>query len=168
MLKRLITIILLLLWSLSITGCSKEEQLLSPVAYYYLQVPMQFNGSDSVIHAEMREAAGFENNFAYLLRVYLLGPNSSEYQTPFPNDIKLVSLTYDDTTLVAVFSEEFATLFGLDLTLACVCFGRTAMELTGAPAVRIQTERGLLNGKASITIDHVSVHYFDDYYLQTE
>lgn len=163
MLKRIIALLMLIACLLSLNACNTSEQLESPVAYYYLRNDVEFDGDNCVIHAEMRESAGFENNITYLLRLYLAGPSSNDYKNPFPYNVNLLSLSYENATLVATFNENFATLFGLDLTLAAVCFARTAMELSGASTVKIQREHGLLDGQLCIIIDESTVQYWDDY-----
>lgn len=161
MVKRLLTVILLLLFSFSLTACSGHNTVQIPVKYYYLRNELQFEATDGVILPEIREAQGNEDNPGQLLRIYLAGPNSITYRSPFPHNIELISLTVKDATLTVTLSNHFAELSGRDLTLACVCLGMTAMELTGAEAVTIQTENMPLDGKASITIDNTSVQFSD-------
>ena len=62
MLKRIIALLMLIACLLSLNACNTSEQLESPVAYYYLRNDVEFDGDNCVIHAEMRESAGFENN----------------------------------------------------------------------------------------------------------
>ena len=144
-------------------ACSARDEIHIPVKYYYLQSEVQFNQSDGVIGAEIQEAKGIESNYTQLLRIYLTGPSSNAYRSPFPRDIHLVSLVFEGDILVITLSNNFADLSGRDLTLACVCLGMTAMEITNTQSVKIRTESLPLDGKASITINSDSIQIIDDH-----
>ncbi len=161
MVKRLLSMILSLICLLPLMACSGQDNVKTPVKYYYLRNELQFDTPDGVISPEVREAQGNENNHAQLLRIYLAGPHSNLHHSPFPRNIELVSLLPNDSALTVTLSDNFADLSGRDLTLACVCLGMTAMELTGAQTVNIQTESMPLDGKTSVTIDSTSIQFSD-------
>ena len=170
MLKRFLCNVLLLIWLLPLIACSNQDNIHVPVKYYYLRNEVLFNTQDGVICHEVRESKENESNFPQLLRDYLTGPLTNECRSPFPKDIALVSLRTDESMLIITLSDNFADLTGLDLTLACVCLAMTAIEITDAQSVSIQTENVPLDGKMSIMIDNSSVYFSDNHeqYLENK
>ena len=105
--KRLMTAILLITMLLSLCACVQEEQMVAPVSYYYLRSPLPngevIHGSaDSVILADIRESAGRENDYDYLLKIYLTGPQDARFQSPFPRNTFLMNFKLEDGTATLV------------------------------------------------------------------
>ena len=165
--KRLTAIMLLLLLFFGMFGCAKEPEFTAPVSFYYLRAP-QSNGevthgtTDSVILADIRESAGRETDYDYLLKLYLTGPQDWKYQSPFPRSTFLTEFNLENGVATLVLTDTFAKLSGIDLSLACGCLTMTVLDMTGAEQVVIRVETELLNGKDHLVFDRNSFLLFDD------
>ena len=165
--KRIFAILMLLLLPLSLLGCSKEPEFAAPVSFYYLRAPMPngevVHGSpDSVIFADIRESAGRETDYEYLLKLYLTGPQDERYESPFPRSTFLTEFKLENGIATLVLTDNLAKLTGIDLSLACGCLTMTVLEMTDAQLVIIQTENELLNGKDRLIYQRDSFLLFDD------
>lgn len=149
--NRLICLMLLLV--LLLPGCRQQEEYTEPVRFYFVRNQVTYFTSDGVITSEMREAQGHRNDFEYLLKIYLAGPENPELKRVFPKNIALVKLELNDGKALVVLSDAAARLTGLDLTIACACLTATVCELTGVISVTIRAETQLLDGQKSITMD---------------
>lgn len=160
--KRLISILIAVCLIISMSSCTQGDEIASPVHYYYLRTEFTYGASDSVIAAEVRESAGFENNYEALLDFYLSGPVNTEFLSPFPASTKLHSLSWENGVLCLTLSDSFAQLTGLDLSLACACLGKTCMELTGAEEVVLRAQTQQLDGEDTIIITADSFVLLDE------
>jgi len=159
--KQIITIILALLLLL-LTGCRSEEQeLVSPVSYYYLSEPVTALPEQDIIVAEQRETVQFagSNTMKPLLDDYLSGPVAINYQSPFPRDTTIQEIKFAEHTVSVILSEEFAKLSGINLSVACACLTKTLMELTGVTVVTISVSETTLDGKEAITMYADQLHF---------
>lgn len=170
--KRLFAIILLFLMLPCLCACA-QEKILFPVTFHYLRAPLP-NGEishgapDSVIVPEIREGDGHQEDFTFLLDIYLLGPLESTCRSPFPVGTRLEEFTLENGAASIVLSDDFGELTGIDLTLACGCLTMTVMDLTGAETVTILTEDTLLDGKESITMDRSNIILIDEANPETD
>lgn len=165
--KRIVTLLLIFSILLPLCACTQQqEEYEVPVRFYYLrrQDPehLHHGSADSVLAPETREAAGHLGDLAYLLEQYLAGPESPELVSPCPAGMTVVSAKMEASNLILVLSDEFASLTGIDLTLACACLTRTCMEMSNAQAVQISTQTALLEGKHSITMDTQDLMLLDE------
>lgn len=161
--KRSIAMILILCLLAALGGCAgDQEEILDPVDFYYPRTGVSFGTDDGVIGSEAREASGHRENPAYLISVYLHGPQSEGLRQIFPVETRLLSLKIIDDEARLLLTDSFAQLTGVDLTLACACLTATAMELTGAQSVRIEAASKTLDGKDSITMNSSTLLLLDD------
>lgn len=165
--RRIIAILLALLLLPGLCACAQEEELVAPVSFYYLRAPLPngeiIHGSaDSVIAPELRESAGRETDYTYLLEIYLLGSLDPQLRSPFPLGTFLVDFKLENGNAILTLTDDFAELSGVDLSLACGCLTTTVLELTGAECVTIFADGVLIDGKDSLTFDRNSFLLFDD------
>ncbi len=146
--KRCLTIILVLTLLL-LCGCTQQEE---TTVFYYLRSEFQPGSENSVIAPEARAVTG-ERGLNYTLRLYLEGPVSEEYASPFPEGLKLLSTKQEENTLQIYLSNEFASLENIDLTLACVCLARTSFELADVETLQIITSNSEGNQTMTLTRD---------------
>ena len=158
--KRMISCIMALLL---LTGCAAIGNS-SNINFYYPRAEFEYNSPDGAIDSEVRDHSGNTSTFS-LLSLYLNGPLEVKFSNPFPADVKLLSVYTVDDTLYITLSDEFASLSGSSLILACACIGRTGMELSGAKEAKIQCSNLLLDGKSEIVVNDSTVFYSDE---QTE
>lgn len=164
--KRTLRGLLCVLLCLGLFGCRQEEDapIQVPAEFFYPRSTFSYTADETVIGSEHREAAGHEDDIAYLIDLYLRGPQSETLTQPFPIGCRVVSCTLkSDTTLTLVVNDNFAALTGMELSVACVCLAKTLSGLTGADTVIIQTQTQLLDGKKSITIRDGAPVLLDEY-----
>lgn len=159
--KRCICIIMVLLIMLT-TGCnSQPQQLQKPVNFYYYSDPITYDTAEGAISAEVRESAGVSDDLPALMNMYLQGPVSDDFTTPFPSGITVVNLICSNGTAKITLSEQFAVLSGFDLTAACVCITKTLSELADADTVVINVKNLQLDGKQSVTMRTKDIALWD-------
>lgn len=120
---------------LTLSGCSGQEE---SVFFYYVRSEFLPGAADGVIAAEPREVTG-ERGFNYTLRLYLEGPVSDQYVSPFPSGLRLLSTKQEQDVAQVFLSEEFSALEDIDLTVACVCLANTCFALADVQQVQIIT-----------------------------
>ncbi len=151
--KRYCIILLLLILAVCLPGCTPSSDTCEvPVNVYYRRSQFTYGRNDSVIAEASLESAGHETDIAYLLEQYLKGLSLPEYDQTFPKGTTLVSYRLDGLTAKIVLSKHFATLSGIDLSVACACLSKTAMSLTGCREVIISAEDTQLDNNNYITV----------------
>lgn len=123
-----------------------------PVTVYYKLAQPTHGSENSVIASTVIEGKDFENDYFTLLSRYLKGSTDPRFERTFPRGASLVSFKLDALTAKIVLRDQFSSLSGMDLTIACVCITRTVMEMTGCREVIIRTETTKLDGENSIAL----------------
>lgn len=163
--RRIICSLLLLACLLSLWGCAEESKA-GTANFYYTRESFIYGQEDGVIAPEVRDITQFSDEKA-IFTTYLKGPNDISLVSPFPRGVKIIELVYEDNTLYVTLSAHIVTLPKAKQVLACACFARTAMELTGVKAVSFQTADTELVRMEPILIDENSVLLYDDYQAPT-
>lgn len=162
--KRILCLILVTVLLTLSSGCHYNDgsEFLEPVEFYYPRRSEQFvyGTQDGVLAAEMREASGHTDDLSYLIPMYLRGPQDEKLRSPFPTGCTLVEVRSGGNMLVVILSEEFTTLEGMELTLACASLARTCFSLTDAQRIRIDSSSR--SKTFAITLEPDSVLLFDD------
>ena len=159
--KKIISCILILALSASLTACGTEE-LQSPGLFYYYRSEPAFSGSDGVVAPEQVELQGIEGDLTALIARYCQGPQSRELENPLPRGCAAPKYTLEENTLKLHFSEEFAALTGVELTVAAACLARTFLPLTGAEKLILTAEGALLGGETAMTLSLSDLGLRDD------
>lgn len=166
--RKTISIILVSVFLFCICGCMpSKSEFIQPVSFYYCNHPITFYGDNDVIVMETREADGVDNLSA-LVNLYLKGPKSEAYNTPFPEFTFVRELSQNGTALSIMLSSPFANLTGMELTLACACLSMTLFELTDAESVEITAFESTLDGAESIIMTRNNLTLTDSYTPPTE
>lgn len=150
-----------LLCLLLLAGCSNSAPKV-PGNFYYKQAETTYGTSDGVIAPEVREIDGLMSDLDVLLTVYFAGPENKELESPFPKNTTVENWELNGTTLILTLSREFASLSGLDLTVACACITRTMLELTPAQTVVIETKHSPMSANISVTMSAENLLLIDD------
>lgn len=167
--KRTISVLLLLCLLLPVFGCTNAaDNPKDPVSFYYRQQKLTYSDESSVIAPEAREAAGHKEDIPYLLAEYLKGPKAEAFLRTFPQQTRLISFRANKATAEIALSEHFASLTGMDLTIACACLTMTVIELTGVETVKISAENAMLNNAPQITMDKTCLLLIDSSAAPTE
>lgn len=161
--KRFLAFVLVCALLLCCTACTgKKETLTKPVAFYYCTTEVVYDGKTGIIAAEQRESSQFGDDMTALLNAYLQGPISESFQSPFPENVQIVTFSMSGPTILAVLSKEFSQLSGLDLIIACACLSRTIFDLAEQNCIQIAAFDSQLDGQTYITIDRDSMFLVDD------
>lgn len=131
--RKITSAILLLAMLFTLCSCASQAE---SIRFYYLREEFVPGTSDGVIAQESREVTA-DRGLNYVLRLYLEGPISELYASPFPEGLFLISTQQEGDTLNVILSAEFSSLEGMDLTLAAGCLATTCFELTDAQQVTI-------------------------------
>ena len=150
--KRLLCLFL----CLALSGCGVSSRYNEPVIFYYLRETYQYSDSSGVISAEVREAVGHRDSLSYLLALYLMGPSEEDLRSPFPKDVRILSVEQGSTSIHLELNEAAAHLSDAELSLACACLTLTCAGLTGAEVVTVTS------GARSITMTPDSLTLYDD------
>ena len=165
MLCLLLSAVMLLLPACGIGGQNNAVM----IPFYYLRDPDTFlyGSPDGVISFENRDISGHEAELNYLLMLYLKGPLDEGLESPFPDGSRLLQLIEKNGKLSITLNSSFATLKGMDLTLACVCLAKTCFSLTDAESIRIMGKAadGTISIDETITINSLLL---EDTALPTE
>lgn len=161
--RRLLCMLLIFSFLCCMFGChSQEDELKEPVNFYYYKNPISFYGKDDVVVAEVRESFGYDD-LVRLIDLYLLGPESEDFTSPFPKHTTALEITQENEKIHITLSSQFATLKGINLTLSCACLSMTLLELTGANSVVITVAGELLDGSEQIVMTKDSLTLTDIY-----
>lgn len=167
--KRYLIILLSLLTCVSSIGCGdRNGDVRVPVNFYYRAEVIDYNSAQGVVTAEVRESAGYENDLTALVDLYLCGPETEGLLSPFPTDVRVESITQEDSLLQIVLSKEFGSLSGHNLSVACSCLSMTLIDLTQCQAVRIYAREGLLDGSEYVEMSRDSILLLDKYTTPSE
>ena len=171
--KRMIAFAAVFLVLAGLFGCRQQDPIAAPVSFHYLRVPQIDGGilhgaADSLIAPEVREGAGHQNDYTYLLDIYLLGPLDPQFRSPYPVGTYLADFSMDGKAAAVILTDDLAKLSGIDLSLACCCLTLTVMDMTGAESVTISAEDSLLDGKRSITMDRAALILIDGTIPETQ
>ena len=161
--RKTLCVIFIFALLLALPGCaSSEDTIQNPVYFSYRQMDLDYGADPGVVDKEARESAGHLHDYTYLLSEYLEGPKNFSLYNPFPRNTVLRSFTLQDGTAFVQLSASFASLTGLDLTLACACLTLTICEMTDAQQVTIRADDSLLDGNPQITMSPDSLLMMDN------
>ncbi len=158
---RLLLPLLLAAVSLLLCGCKTEQPLQSPVTFYYRNADSFQGMESSILAGETREAGDRKADLAYLLNLYLQGPESETLLQVFPQGIRFVSYETHSGIAHVVLSDELARLEGISLSIACGCLAKTVMGLDDVSGVRIYAESQPLDHRDYIYMDHETLLLLD-------
>lgn len=165
--KRTILLFLVLGTLFCAFGCDRKDEIESPVNFYYFTDPVNYNVATGVISAEIRDQSGHRDLLS-LLNLYVKGPVTSGFRSPFPAGIQVLKIDCQPSSTVVRMNDAFAALSGHNLTLACACISKTVMDLTGCTSVRIQTESLPLDANAYIEMTNRDFLFLDEYIPESQ
>ena len=163
--RRISCTILALLLASSLYGCGKKDNIRVPVNFYYCTNLINYNSSDGVVSCEIRDASGYESNHTELLSLYLKGPVSDGFRSPFPTNVQIESLKQSNDAVTIILSNDFFQLTGRDQTLAHTCLSLTVMDLYQCETVQI-TSADLLSNNSYIELNRDDFLFLDEYQKQ--
>lgn len=159
--KRFVSSLLILVSLMCFSGCDSADGEKS-ANFYYVRNSYIYGQEDGVMTAEVRRIEEYSSQQDVLL-AYLNGPQDLSLVSPFPNGMKVYEFLFKEDTLHITLSAHIVTLSKAEQVLACACFARTAMELTGVKEVHFQTDDADFARMDPIVINKDSVLLYDDY-----
>ena len=135
--RKLSIFLLIIIIAVGLLACKNDE--ISVNFYYCSEYPSYYN-NELILQSETRTLGTPLSDLESLLSAYLDGPYNVLLRSPFPKGTKLVSVQPGKEMIEVVLSDEFATLEGINLTLACACISNTLLEISNAEMIRIRTE----------------------------
>lgn len=166
--KRMMTLIMAILLVIPFFGCGKDNDFRAPVNFYYCTDPVDYQSDYAVISPEIREGDGVNENLLQLLDLYLAGPITDGFRSPFPNGVRMEEISEENDLVTVSLSKEFSQLTDYSLTLACTGLSMTVMDLTGCETVRIQVADAPLGGSDYIEMNREKLLFLDEYRPDTE
>ena len=152
--RRFICILLCLLVVFACCGC--RSGLSSDVSFYYCRNNYIYGEENGAILAEKRSAPGHTDDLSYLLSLYLMGPMDETLYSPIPSDVRLLSVSIHENTVLVSLSELPADMSELSVSLAFSCLAMTCLEITAAQQVVITS------GSRTVTLDRSSYLLYDN------
>ena len=156
--KRLLSFFSILILLLTLWSCSGTD--IETAHFYYVRKNFDYSSTDGVFVPQATDAAQYITLNAFISE-YLRGPDGPNLISPFPSGTLLVDIDKSKETLVVTLSDKFASLTGIELSLACCAFAKTAMEFTGVSVVEISALSEMLDGVKTITITSEDIIVFD-------
>ena len=140
-------------------GCSDVKSPDLPVKFYYPNTEISYGTEDGFLSFESRE--GNQKSTEVLLNDYLRGPSDSTHLNPFPQNTELVEYQFQNGTFYLILTDSYATMSGLDLSIANACLALTVFALTEAVNVSIQCQSSQIDGQTAIVLSRNSVLLYD-------
>ena len=145
-------ILAILLLAAMLCSCSAVDTQ-NQVSFYYCVAEQDYSSTAGAIKAEVQSAKVDPADYDTLLSQYMNGPKSSHLVSPYPDGCTIAEFSLDQSTAHIIMDKSFASLSGVELTLACACLSLTVQNITGYANVEIRAEDCLLDNKESITVD---------------
>ncbi len=153
--KKLIITVLCVALSLGASGCTAYSNYGSPkdpVSFYYCTQSSDHSESRTIIDVEPREALGHKDDPTYLLNLYLAGPISYQFASPFPAGVSLQELTINNGVAEITLSNQITQLSDYNITLALACLVLTADSILNVESVTIRAADALIYDSPSVTL----------------
>lgn len=160
MMKYKCMIVPILIICLLCCGCNKTQNQ-TQIIFYYCNNQMDYKANNSAIGSEICNEPIDHLDYDKLLTNYLSGPHSTNLISPFPSGTSLINFSLDQQSAHVVLSDTFATLTGVELTIACVCISKTVENMTNCATVTISAQNALLDNQESIIIDAQNIFLTD-------
>lgn len=147
----------------SLCACrQKNKDYQEPVNFYYCTDEVSYNTSDAVIDMQIYEGIDFHADPEKMLSSYLQGPQSNDYLSLIPAGTSLISCNVIGDVCYLKFSDDFAKLSGMKLSIACGCIVLTLNDYTGVETVSFSTQTQQLDNKDELVISASDIILLDD------
>lgn len=131
-----------------------------PVNFYYQADASDFSGG--AIQAEIRDLGPETLPVEEILALYFRGPVSDNLRSPFPADLAVDEASLSGGVLTLAFNDAYASLSGVQLTLANACLVYTMVQFEGVERVCLQTAGSTLSGQLSVPLQAEDFLLVDD------
>lgn len=145
-------------------GCRADNHRNTTIKFHYIEASAPYNSISNSIVTESKNIDIQSLQIEEILKLYLSGPKSEKYASPFPPNTELVYVSVSENTAQIIFNSEFAQLTGSDLMVACACVCLTMQEISNYHSVEISAIDSLLDGQPYITMDANSIYTHDTFH----
>lgn len=159
--KRFLILILCMALCLSQTACASDNSR-TYMDFYYYRMDSAYGVDDGVLISEVRDMAAKQDDLTAAMELYLEGPETDGLESPFPDDLRLLSWSKSDDVLELHFNEALAALAGIELTVAGACLARTFLTMTDTQTLLLTADGALLNGSTSFSLSEYELMLSDD------
>lgn len=162
--KRMWSMLLCFALLLGLCGCTPPAQEtpapVQPVNFYYQADSSDFSGG--AIGAEVRDLGPETLPVEEILELYFQGPVSETLHSPFPADLAVEYASLSGGVLTLALNDAYATLTGVQLTLANACLVHTMVQFEGMESVCLQTTGSVLSEQLSVPLKAEDFLLVDD------
>lgn len=110
-----------------------------------------FGSPDGALEAEARTFPDGIPDYVQLLNLYFEGPESDRLRSPFPEDLRCLETSLDESVLTVILSDAYDSLQGINRTLAAGCIVKTLCQLEHISGICLETEHNAsLSGEPKV------------------
>ena len=138
------------LFAALLCGCAAgrvEQPGVNTIDFYYCQTDSRFDNPTGALASEHVDLGSTEITLAEILARYFEGPQTDTLQSIFPENTACTSVTVDDGVLTLDMNEAYASLTGVERTLAAACLTMTMEQIEFVDAVQIRTPAGIVTSQ---------------------
>ena len=162
--KKKLTIVLLVS-ILLLTGCQKPKCNTETTDFYYVRDEYIYTGEKSLLSVEKRNVSG---DISEILNIYLRGPENRKLISPFPDDVYIKSLEIENRCLKVDLGQNFASLSGIDVIVACSALINTCLGLCDFDTIYITADGAFIDGKSYLEFDKDDIIMTDETPVEKE
>lgn len=160
--KRTFCLILATIIILTFSACLQNSDE-DTVVFYYRTVQEDGIMPPSVLSTETRQYTDTRKDYFVLLQRYFNGPLNLDQESPFPAGTTVKRFAINKNRAYITLSDEAATLYGVDLNIACACLTRTIVEMTGAESIELSLESALISNEPYLILRYSDFSVTDGY-----
>lgn len=160
--KKVICLILAVTLTAMLGGCNQNRAVVKPVIFYYQNPDLSKQIPEGIFLGQTREALGHEEDYFYLLDLYLKGPQDDSYLQTFPLGTRLKEFSIQNSLAYITVTDQITLATDISLTVACACLCKTVIELTGVTGVQIKAETLPLRSQPYLYMDMSSILLVDN------
>lgn len=155
--KKFFALILSVALLTGLIACVAEDNS-SPgqTCFYYPKARYTYGAKEMVLVPEQRDITGHESDLKYLLALYLVGPLDENLVSPFPAQVRLLSVQESDNRLLVRLTDSGKAINDAEFTLASGCMAKTCFDLMDVESVTIRS------GARAVTLGPNDLLLFDD------
>lgn len=136
--KNALYLLFVLLMILCLCGCAiNDHQSNAEVSFYYLKNDVDYGDNSPLIIEITRQIPGQSLDYPTIITEYLNGTSTNDYRSPFPEDMRLISMDISDTKVFISLTKPAQGVSATRNTIAFACITKTVTALTDIDNVQI-------------------------------
>ncbi len=161
--------LLLLLLAAAACGQTADQPDDDTLLLYYLQADDEaaYGADTGVLGFETWERSALPESYENFLNAYFSGPGEEGLRSPFPEGLRCLETSLDETVLTVILSRDFDELTGIARSLAAGCIVRTLAQFPEITGVCLETE-GAETGREAQVLSATDFVFLDLGAVNTE